>query len=68
MQCQPPHTPWFPNRAISKRHVVIAHSLRSGQVPLNKFGGLMKKVSSPNCEPCGIIQDVYYHLLVACVQ
>lgn len=52
---------------INKRHVVIAHRLGSGHGPLNKCGFLMMKVSSPNCEQYGIVEDVP-HLLVKCVR
>lgn len=59
MQCEPPRIPRFSNNE--------KHRLRSGHVPLNKFGFLIKKVSSPNCEQWGIVEDVH-HSLVECVR
>lgn len=65
IQCQPPRTPWFIDSKIKRSYVIMAHRLRSGHYPSNKFGYLMKKVNSPNCEICGIIEDVH-HLLMEC--
>lgn len=41
-----PRIPWFSNRTINKRYVVIAQRLRSGRVPLINFEFLMRKVST----------------------
>lgn len=65
LQCQPPPIPWFLNVNVSRHKIVIAHRLRSGHMPLNKFAFLMKKIDSPNCEACGKIEDVH-HLLMEC--
>lgn len=62
---EPPHIPWFMNTKLSRKHAVIAHRLRSGHMPLNKFGFLMKKRSLSNCDVCGNIEDVT-HLLSEC--
>lgn len=43
---QNPRIPWFSNRTINKRYVVIAQRLRSGRVPLINFEFLMRKVST----------------------
>lgn len=67
MQAEPPRIPWFKNLRLSRKLIVIAHRLRSGHIPLNRFGFLMKKVPSPNCEVCGKIEDVL-HLLAECVK
>lgn len=67
IQCEPPHIPWFADVKINRKNIVLAHRLRTGHMPLNKFGFLMKKVSSPNCEHCGTIEDVH-HLLMECAR
>lgn len=67
IQSQPPRVPWFSLCKISRAEIITAHRLRSGHAPLNKFGYLMKKVESPNCEVCGKIEDVQ-HLLTECVR
>ncbi|XP_026315738.1 uncharacterized protein LOC113227079 [Hyposmocoma kahamanoa] len=60
-----PGIPWFVDAKMSRREVVTALRLRSGHVPLNKFGYLMKKVPSPDCETCGKLEDVY-HAIMEC--
>lgn len=67
MQSEPPRIPWFGSNSTNRRYAVIAHRLRSGHIPLNKFGYLMKKVASPNCETCGTVEDIQ-HLLLECVR
>jgi hypothetical protein len=41
--------------------------LRSGHIPLNKFGHLMGKVSSPNYDECDVPEEVY-HVIMECVR
>jgi ribonuclease HI len=65
IQCQPPRIPWFYNYKLSRREIVELHRLRSGHYPSNKFAYLMKKVTSPDCDVCGTIDDVQ-HILVEC--
>lgn len=65
IQCEPPRIPWFYNTNLNRNNIVLAHRLRTGHIPLNKYGFLMKKVNSPNCDTCGKIEDVQ-HLLVEC--
>lgn len=36
------------------------------QFPCNKFSYMMKKTVSPNCEECGLIEDLQ-HLLMVCL-
>jgi hypothetical protein len=67
MQCEPPRVPWFDHAGLSRADVVRAHRLRSGHVQLSKFAHLMGKTESPNCEECGIVEDVQ-HLLMECVR
>lgn len=66
IQSQPPRLPWFMGD-ICRKHVVIAHRLRSGHMPLKKFAFCMGKVPSPNCETCNKPEDVY-HVLMECVR
>lgn len=63
IQCEPPRVPWLTDMNLSRSLIVTAFRLRSGHVPLNKFAHMMKRSESPNCEVCGVIEDVY-HLLV----
>lgn len=67
LQCEPPRIPWFANIKLNRKFVIIAHRLRSGHVPLNKFRHLMGKSDSPNCTQCDVMEDVH-HLLVECVR
>ncbi|XP_045775115.1 uncharacterized protein LOC123874015 [Maniola jurtina] len=67
LQSEPPHIPWSSCTRMKRKYVVLAHRLRSGHIPGNKFGFLMGKTSSPNCDSCGVIDDVY-HWLVECVR
>lgn len=64
---EPPRIPWFCNTRLNRKLVVTAHRLRSGHMPLNSFGFLMKKLNSPNCEECGTPEDVI-HLLTECAR
>lgn len=43
----------------------MAYRLRSGHMPLNGFKFLMKKTESPNCDLCGVFEDIY-HLVMEC--
>uniref|UniRef100_A0A2A4JIV0 RNase H type-1 domain-containing protein n=1 Tax=Heliothis virescens TaxID=7102 RepID=A0A2A4JIV0_HELVI len=67
IQCQPLHIPWCANTELNRRLTVTAHRLRSGHIPCNKFSFMMRKTESPNCDNCGICEDVY-HLLLECVR
>lgn len=59
--------PWIDQIVLNRKVLVTALRLRSGHVPTNKFAFLMKKVTSPNCEVCGTLEDVY-HVLMECVR
>lgn len=65
LQEQPAYVPWWGNCKLKRKHIVMAHRLRSGHIPLNKFKYLMKITNSPNCDTCGVLEDVQ-HLLVEC--
>ncbi|XP_030039212.2 uncharacterized protein LOC115454631 [Manduca sexta] len=62
LQPEPPRTPLCAISSMKREYVVIAHRLRSGHMPLNKFKHLMRHTDSPNCSTCGVPEDVY-HLL-----
>jgi hypothetical protein len=66
MQSEPPRIPWCASVEMSRKLVVTAHRLRSGHMPLNSFKFLMRKSDSPNCELCGVNDDVYH--LLKCVR
>ncbi|XP_041975666.1 uncharacterized protein LOC121730614 [Aricia agestis] len=65
IQSEPPHVPWFLRTKLSRATIVTALRLRTGHMPLNKFAFLMKKKDSPNCDTCGVVEDVH-HLLTEC--
>ncbi|KAJ8709247.1 hypothetical protein PYW07_009073 [Mythimna separata] len=65
IQSEPLRYPWFEGMEIDRRHVVALLRMRSGHIPSNKFKYLMGKSSSPNCETCGVIEDIY-HVLMEC--
>lgn len=67
IQCQPLHISWCANTDLNRKLIVIAHRLRSGHIPCNKFNFMMRKTDSPNCVDCGVCEDVY-HLLLECVR
>ncbi|RVE49912.1 hypothetical protein evm_005380 [Chilo suppressalis] len=67
IQSQPLRIPWFINLTSSRHFVVTLNRLRSGHYPCNKFGHLMKKIESPNCEVCCVVEDLQ-HLLMDCVR
>lgn len=67
IQFQPPRIPWCTYSQLNRKLIILAHRIRTGHIPSNKFAFLMGKTSSPNCETCGVIDDVY-HLLMECVQ
>lgn len=59
--------PWFDGSGMSGNDVVTALRLRSGHIPLNSFGYLMKKTPSPLCTECDVIEDAY-HIMMECVR
>lgn len=65
IQSAPPRIPWFAEVNFNRNTVVTALRLRSGHVPSRKFGHLMKKYDSPNCETCGTVDDIQ-HCLMEC--
>ncbi|RVE49502.1 hypothetical protein evm_005843 [Chilo suppressalis] len=67
IQSQPLRIPWFINLTSSRHFVVTSNRLRSGHYPCNKFGHFMKKIESPNCEVCCVVEDLQ-HLLMDCVR
>lgn len=67
VQTWPLRYPWFDLCKMGRNEIVMALRLRSGHLPLNKFAYLMRKVESPNCSECGVIEDVY-HVLMECVR
>lgn len=67
LQKEPLKIPWFGNSKLRRTSIVVAHRLRSGHMPLNKFKNLMKISDSPNCTSCGVPEDVH-HVLVECVR
>lgn len=62
-----PRRPWIDTTLYKRNYLKSILRLRSGHIPSNKFAFLMKKVTSPNCEECGVIEDIQ-HLLVECVR
>jgi ribonuclease HI len=63
-----PHSPWYEKTTdIERSHLVTALRLRSGHVPLNSFGYMMKKVDSPNCTICNVVEDVF-HIIMECTR
>lgn len=67
IQSEPPRIPWFLCARLGRKQIIVAHRMRSGHIPSNKFAFLMRKVNSPNCEVCGKEEDLY-HLLLECVR
>ncbi|KOB71057.1 Non-LTR retrotransposon CATS [Operophtera brumata] len=45
-------------RVLGRREIVTALRLRSGHIPCNKFSYLMRKITSPNCLSCNVIDGV----------
>lgn len=64
IQNQLARVPWSCNSNLSRTFIVMAHRLRSGHYPTRKFGHLMKKVESPNCDLCGTLDDVQHLWIV----
>jgi hypothetical protein len=63
-----PHSPWYEKTTdIERSHLVTALSLRSGHVPKNSYGYMMKKVDSPNCCVCNVVEDVF-HIIMECTR
>lgn len=58
--------PWI-DCDLNKNLMTIALRLRSGHIPSNKFNYLMKKVPSPCCDSCGVVDDVL-HILMECAR
>lgn len=67
IQHQPSRIPWFIDTKMSRALIVAALRLRSGHYPTKRFGHMMRKIDSPNCDVCGVIDDVQ-HLLVECAK
>lgn len=59
--------PWFEGANVGGHDIVTSFRIRSGHIPLNKFGFMMGKTSSPNCSECDIVEDIY-HVLMECVR
>lgn len=59
--------PWFTGVDMHRNHIVTAFKLRSGHIPLNSFGFLMKICDSPNCDECGVVEDAT-HIMKECVR
>ncbi|KAF9423221.1 hypothetical protein HW555_001290 [Spodoptera exigua] len=58
--------PWI-DCELNKTCITIALRLRSGHTPSNKFNYLMRKVPSPCCDSCGVVDDVL-HILMECAR
>nr|XP_053624902.1 uncharacterized protein LOC128683363 [Plodia interpunctella] len=67
LQSQPPQVPWFSNVKLSRNLIKVAFRLRSGHYLCNKFKFMMKKSDTPNCERCGVLEDVQ-HILIDCIK
>ncbi|CAH2101041.1 unnamed protein product [Euphydryas editha] len=67
LQNEPWKSPWFEAVNINRNTLITAFRLRSGHIPLHKFGFLMKKVASPLCSECRMVEDVY-HIMLECVR
>jgi ribonuclease HI len=67
IQDHPLRIPWFYNSKCNRDFIVVMNRLRSGHYPCNKFAYLMKKVESPNCEVCHVLEDIH-HLVMECAQ
>ncbi|KAL0841117.1 hypothetical protein ABMA28_014874 [Loxostege sticticalis] len=65
IQCEPPRIPWFSNCNLDRKTLKLMLRIRSGHIPSRRFAFMMKKVDSPNCEVCGVIDDVF-HILMEC--
>jgi ribonuclease HI len=64
---EPPKVPWFCDGQLNRPLVVTSMRLRSGHMPLNVFGHLMRVVDSPDCCICHVREDTY-HALVECAR
>lgn len=65
-----PHIPqysWVEQNGLNRKVTQMALRLRSGHIPTNKFGYLMRKVPSPNCNVCNVVEDVQ-HVLMECAR
>ena len=60
-----PKSMWFNGTDMCRQEITLALRLRSGHIPLNSFAFMMRKVESPNCELCGVIEDAL-HVLEEC--
>ncbi|KPJ14398.1 hypothetical protein RR48_13469 [Papilio machaon] len=59
--------PWVDSIQMSTLYIKLAMRLRSGHILGNKFGYLMKKVESPNCRDCGVVEDIQ-HVVLECAR
>lgn len=59
--------PWIADVIYNRDVLKMALRLRSGHIPSSKFAYLMNKTNSPNCDECGIVEDVT-HILMECVR
>lgn len=66
IQPEPLNSPWI-NNCLKRQDLVLALRIRSGHIPLNKFAHMMRKLDSPNCSECDVVEDVY-HILMECVR
>ncbi|KAF9411756.1 hypothetical protein HW555_009547 [Spodoptera exigua] len=66
IQPEIPRVPWI-DCELNKTCITIALRLRSGHTPSNKFNYLMRKVPSPCCDSCGVVDDVL-HILMECAR
>lgn len=67
VQPEPLNVPWMDNHALPRKDAVVIMRLRSGHIPSKKFAFLMGKVPSPNCDQCGVPEDLL-HVLMECVR
>ncbi|KAF9417392.1 hypothetical protein HW555_005489 [Spodoptera exigua] len=67
IQSEPPKIPWFTEVKMNRQLLVTCLRLRTGHIPMNAFGHLMKVTNSPNCLTCNLREDVY-HALVECAR
>lgn len=68
IQPQPSYTPWIDKCFLSREDLTILLRLRSGHMPLNKFGFIMKKLTSPLCSACNDDEEDTYHILMRCIR
>lgn len=59
--------PWIVNAKYNRDVLKTALRLRSGHIPSSRFAFLMNRALSPNCDECGVVEDVT-HILTECVR